>query len=75
MKKKLELEAIKIQSFVTSLENGESKNIRGGAYTASCDPEGETCDAPCIPPTYEYVYCTGLNGCTEGYDCRTPQCF
>lgn len=73
MKKKLEIKDLKIQSFVTSLNNVESKDVKGGA-TNSCPGECETDDYPCVPYTYEHVYCTGLNGCTLGYDCTAVNC-
>lgn len=69
MSKKLKLENFKVQSFVTSLENGEKDDVKGGATAASCHPENQTCHIPCLPRTYQYVGCTGLNGCTLGTDC------
>ncbi len=69
MSKKLKLENFKVQSFVTSLENGEKKDVKGGATALSCFPGAQTCRFPCVPNTYQYVGCTGLNGCTRGTDC------
>jgi len=46
MKKKLSLTELKVQSFVTQIE--DSKNIQGGAGTIACSVEQSKCDA-CIP--------------------------
>jgi len=75
MKKKLEIKDLKIQSFVTSLNPIDSEGVKGGATALSCEPEGCPTDVyPCIPYTYQHVYCTGLNGCSDGVDCTAINC-
>ncbi len=69
-KLKLDLKGLKVQSFVTSLDGNEKKNIHGGAtaeYTP-CVSECDTCDMTC--PTYD-VTCAA----TCGQTCATCTCY
>lgn len=58
-KLKLDLGGLKVQSFVTSLDNGDEKKIKAGATAATCG--GETCDPEC--PLTEYTCQTDCGTC------------
>lgn len=64
--KKLGLDKLKVQSFVTSLENDENKTIKGGVWEKS-DQAG--CDAsdPCL-----YSVDPGCSG--ESWNCQSNNC-
>jgi hypothetical protein len=68
--KKLNLEELKVRSFVTSLNRSEKSGVKGGAYT----------QAPCVPPTIVEppsesldVWCMVTDqNCNSGYWCNYP---
>jgi hypothetical protein len=64
-KKKLQLKALKVRSFVTELGN-EARKVRGGeSAETNCDP---TCEAPCV--TNSCATCATCNTCyTTCYTC------
>lgn len=45
-KKKLSLKVINVHSFVTSLENGQQEEVKGGGDTRFC-PSGQYSGCPC----------------------------
>jgi hypothetical protein len=67
-KKKIKLENIRIQSFVTSLSHDERKRLKGGGIPFSpiwmCDPDKET----------DTCTCTVLNNNCETDNCETNTC-
>ena len=62
-KLKLDLNGLKVRSFVTSLEKEEKRNIQGGVT----DPH------PAICRTWEAT-CTICPGETEGFSCPATAC-
>lgn len=74
MKKKLglNLKGLKVQSFVTSLHDGEKTKIRGG-ITGSCDTD---CGAPICQPTGPGT-CSCATACgtciTDCHPCDPPE--
>ena len=56
MPKKMELKDLKIQSFVTSLNDRQSAKLKGGKLWESC----KSCPAECDTPQ-----CTIVQGCSN----------
>jgi len=64
-KKKLNLQELKVNSFITSVNKENSKTVKGGLNF--------TCDAACGPASNN---CTdGTGGITDGFDCTAPDVF
>jgi hypothetical protein len=65
-KKRLKLEGLKVESFVTSLNDNDKKMINGGLEGGSpvwlCDPDSITCEERCT------VECSG--DCYSEGDCH-----
>jgi len=72
--KKLSLKPIKIQSFITSLNNEDKKNVKGGTDPIAClsietCPEA-TCET-CPPCGGSPITCNTCNTCNTCYTCYT----
>lgn len=64
-KLKLDLGGLKVQSFVTSLENGDEKKIKGGATLVTC----ETCEPECPSGGTCLTACGTCNTCVTCNTC------
>jgi len=59
MAKNLKLDDLKVQSFVTSMNNEDTARIKGGGYTNY------------IKCTWSPLYCPGVKTCTDCGDAST----
>jgi hypothetical protein len=81
-KLKLDLKGLKVQSFVTSLEDGEKKQVKGGdPYTLetdcpSCLPTCNSCQVTCAESCYGTCEtCASCPTCNpKVYTCANPDC-
>lgn len=80
MPKKLKLKGLKVQSFVTTMNNGHKTKVKGGADPTNqgdtwpcntCDDTCETCAASCYGTCDSCVTC--LNTCPATCDCGSPE--
>lgn len=75
-KKKLNLDELEVQSFVTAfdLKSGETRQILGGGYSDACEPSyscgGGGCPSEAPTVCNYHTVC----GCTAQTECDQPEC-
>ncbi|MFT6850153.1 MAG: hypothetical protein ACJATA_000962 [Sphingobacteriales bacterium] len=65
MKKKIELKDLKVQSFVTSLDNDERQTVKGGAKITD---DNRICNQTSLTPTCQTA-CFVCGGATQAPNC------